>query len=260
MYGGELIHQSSDEYGSIEVVDFQPALRSLHFGNKTQQSAMLLSSPFILVHKYAQAMMLPLSWKTPQRALVLGLGSGSIVKYLYNYCQNLRVDAVELRGEVIELAKRYFLLPEADERLHIYNESAFDWINTRSNELSRKESQVGYDLILVDMFLTTDTGTDITVSVPSHINALTHLLNPEGILILNQLGDSILSYPGLDTLRANFPQQLYSINIESVNSILLASKAALPEAIDKTGFCDIELSYMLPFRHYFNSLTPVSAS
>ncbi|VAW73151.1 hypothetical protein MNBD_GAMMA10-891, partial [hydrothermal vent metagenome] len=268
MYGGELIHKGSDEYGSIEIVDFQQALRSLHFGNKTQQSAMLLSNPFILVHKYAQAMMLPLSWKKPERVLVLGLGSGSIVRYLYNYCPQLIIDAVELRGEVIALAREYFLLPEPDERLHIYNESAFDWLKTHATVPSPDEpAQKGamqtesspdfrprYDMVFVDMFLTTEVGKDIAINVSSQLDALTHLLNPEGSLIINQLGDDILSYPGLDTLRANFPQQLHTINIESLNSILIASKGHVPETLDEEGFYEVELNYMLPFRSYFKKL------
>ena len=150
MHGGELIHQTSDEFGSIEVIEFQQKIRSLHFGNKTQQSAMLLNHPYILIHKYAQAMMLPLCWTNASKVLVLGLGSGSIVKYLYNYFQHLKIDAIELRPAVIELASEYFLLPECDERFKIFNESAFDWLDRQQeNTLSENEK---YDLIIVDMF------------------------------------------------------------------------------------------------------------
>jgi len=51
VYGGELIYQKTDQYGKIEVVDHQQKIRSLHFGNITQQSAMLLNNPFLLVHQ-----------------------------------------------------------------------------------------------------------------------------------------------------------------------------------------------------------------
>ncbi len=267
MYGGELVHQSTDEYGQIEVIDFQHALRSLHFGNKTQQSAMLLSKPFILVHKYAQAMMLPLSWKKPHRALILGLGSGSIARYLYNYCPDLVIDAVELRGEVIDLAKKYFLLPEPDKRFTVYHESAFDWLNSHPiiNELNLKSpcispgksSETLYDMIFVDMFLTTEVGVDITINVATYIDKLTTILNHDGILILNQLGNNIHSYPALDALFKNFPNQLYSIDIEALNTIFIASRSSIPDSIDKDNFYDIEISYMLPFRNYFEKMHPV---
>ena len=85
MLGGELIHQTSDEYGSIEVIDYMQKIRGLHFGNKTQQSASLLCNPYFLIHKYAQAMTLPICRLNVKRVLVIGLGAGSIVKYFYNY-------------------------------------------------------------------------------------------------------------------------------------------------------------------------------
>ncbi|HED35822.1 MAG TPA: hypothetical protein ENJ08_16635 [Gammaproteobacteria bacterium] len=263
-YGGELVHQSSDEYGPIEIVDFQHALRCLHFGNKTQQSAMLLSNPFILVHKYAQAMMLPLSWKKPQRALILGLGSGSIARYLYNYCPELILDAVELRGEVIDIAKEYFLLPEQDKRFTVYHESAFDWLNNQQTETDklnvkspRTQSDTLYDMIFVDMFLTTEAGTDITINVTTCIDKLAIMLNNDGILILNQIGNSIHSYPALDALLKNFPDQLHSIDVETLNTIFIASRGSIPDSIDRDGFYDTEISYMLPFRNYFEKMNPV---
>ncbi|VAW65902.1 hypothetical protein MNBD_GAMMA09-213 [hydrothermal vent metagenome] len=249
MYGGELIYKTSDEHGSIEVVDFQQKIRSMHFGNKTQQSAMLLSNPFILIHKYSQAMMLPLSWINPQRVLMLGLGSGSIVKYLYNYYPELIIDTVELRQKVIELATDYFLLPEDNERFYIYNESAFDWLNA--------QAQTKYDIIFVDMFLTSSTGKDITISVSTYIEKIYHLLNDNGVVVFNQLGDNVLSYPGISRLSELFSHQLYSINIESVNNILIATRGLIPESIDTGEFHNIEIDYMLPYRSYFNRLTPV---
>lgn len=256
MYGGELIHQSSDEFGSIEVVELQQKIRSLHFGNKTQQSAMLLNQPYILIHKYAQAMVVPLCWTTPRKVLVLGLGSGSIVKYLYNYFQDLKIDAVELRPAVIQIASEYFLLPDCDERFNIFNESAFDWIN-RQEEKKTNENEK-YDLIIVDMFLTSRNGKDITVDTSSNIKKLTNLLSENGVIAFNQLGQNITGYSAFDALLSVYlTHQLYSINIDSANNILFASRSTIPSNINDETFQYFEKNYSSPYKYYFENLFPV---
>ena len=88
-YGGKLIYSTKDEFGPIEIVEFYNRMRSLHFGNKTQQTGMFLYNPVILIHKYTQAMLTPLAWQVPEKALMLGLGAGSIAKFLLHYYQHL---------------------------------------------------------------------------------------------------------------------------------------------------------------------------
>lgn len=256
MYGGELIHQTSDEFGSIEVVDTQQKIRSLHFGNKTQQSAMLLNHPFILIHKYAQAMMLPLCWTQPKKVLVLGLGSGSIVKYLYNYFQDIHIDAIELRPAVINVAREFFLLPECNQRFKVHNKSAFDWLeNTNKDTLSENDK---YDLIIVDMFLTSKAGKDITIDISSVVSNIYSLLNENGAITFNQLGENIFSYSAFDSLLAVYlTHQLFCIDIDSSNTILVASKTGIPSNIPDETFRLFEKNYSSPFKNYFERLYPV---
>jgi len=250
MYGGELIHQTSDSYGSIEVIDYQSIIRSMHFGNKTQQSASLLCNPFFLVHKYSQAMLLPLCWQRPSRVLVFGLGSGSIVKYLYNYFQDISIDAIELRKKVIDIASQYFCLPDQDDRLTINTDSVYDWLN--KNDISEK-----YDLIIVDVFLTSKSGKDITVDISEHIDKVSELLTDKGVIVFNQLGSDYHLYPGFDAILKKFENHLYSIDIKSVNSILIATKDNIPDKIEDSIFEDMQSNYSLPCREYFDDLTPV---
>jgi len=102
-------------------------------------------------------MMLPLCWLEPKRILVLGLGAGSIVKFLLSTFENVIIDAVELREAVYNIATQYFSLPEQDERLNVFIHSAQDWIN--------KEHSRQYDLVIVDVFLTSETGEDQTIDI-----------------------------------------------------------------------------------------------
>ncbi|RDH83785.1 MAG: hypothetical protein DIZ80_06505 [endosymbiont of Galathealinum brachiosum] len=249
MLSGELIYQTSDEYGSIEVIEYMQQIRAMHFGNKTQQSANLLCNPFFLVHKYAQAMTLPLCWIKPKRVLVLGLGAGSIVKYLYNYHPNIIIDAVELRPKVTEVAIKYFSLPETDEHFTIFNDSADNWLKL-SNENE-------YDLIIVDVFLTSNTDIDITVDVSSSFNNIHDLLSGTGVAVFNHLGNDVYSYPGFNRLSNIFNENAFYLDIESTNSIIITSRTSIPHEIKQSEFDRLSLISTLPYHEYFHSLKSI---
>ncbi len=244
MLGGELIYQTSDEYGAIEIVDYINEIRTLHFGNKTQQSSCLLCNPYFLIHKYAQAMILPLCWLQTRRVLVLGMGAGSIVKYLHNYHPNLIIDAIELRSSVIDIANEFFMLPEPDERLNIINDSAANWLN--------KTSKKNYDLIIVDVFLTSDSGSDITVNISPMLNKIYNMLSSNGVAVFNHLNNNVRTYPGFESLYKIFNNKLYSIDIESTNSILLASRGNIPDTINNSVFKKMSDISTLPYQIYFD--------
>lgn len=250
IYGGDLIYQTKDEYGKIEVIDHQGMIRSLHFGNQTQQSAMLLSNPFCLIHKYTQAMMIPTCWCYPKNVLVLGLGSGSIVKYLYNYYQDSKIDVVELRSKVIDIAVEYFLLTEDNERIRIYNESTYNW-------LDKCHTEIKYDLIIIDMFLTSKKGKDITVDATKYISKIKGMLSDNGVATFNCLGDNPCSYPAYSSLSNTFSHNLFTINIESTNAILLAAIGHVPSYISPDTLREYEEKYMLPYRKYFNQINRI---
>jgi spermidine synthase len=249
MIGGELIHQTSDEHGNIEVVDYMREIRALHFGNQTQQSASLLCNPYFLIHKYAQAMLLPLCWLNPNRVLVLGLGAGSIVKYLYKYHPDITIDTVELRPKVTELAIEFFLLPEPDEHLNIYHDSADSWLKQNNN--------LKYDLILVDVFLTSPLGKDITVDISNAFSNIYNKLTENGTAIFNHLSNQVSSYTGLKTLSSIFSQPIRFIDIESTNSIILASRGKIPKSLNENRLKTMASLSSLPYQLYFNLMRTI---
>jgi len=251
MLGGKLVHQTSDEYGTIEVVDYMDQLRAMHFGNSTQQSTSLLCNPFFLIHKYAQAMLLPLCWLQAKRVLVLGLGAGSIVKYLYQYHPELKIDAIELRSSVTEVAHDFFMLPNPDERLTIYNSSAEDWLKS---EINHK-----YDLIIVDLFLTANDNKDITVDIATSLQSIPERLTQKGVATFNHLAKNIQSYPGFNEISKCFDYPLHSINIESTNSILLASLSPIPEIITDSELSKMSAISTLPYEQYFNDMILINS-
>ncbi len=242
-YGGQLIYSTRDNYGPIEVIDYKQTLRSLHFGNTTQQTGMFLYNPNILIHKYTQAMLTSLCWHTPEKILILGLGAGSIAKYLLHFLPDSRIDAVELRPEVARIAEEYFSLPLDDVRLSVDYCLAEEF-------LSQKKDTI-YDLIIVDLFLT-ENRKDITVNIHSHILELKELLSTNGCICINIIGSEYINYSGLNELRKIFKYDIYIIPVKLSNVILLITTKGIPADKYKIDFTTMEKKFGLPFRQYFN--------
>lgn len=145
-YLGQVIHHEVDDYGPIDVVDESGGrLRSLHFGSSARQSTMFVNRPDDLTLEYTRCMMTAMLFLDgdPERVLMLGLGGGSMVKFLLRWCSGCAVDVAELRPAVVEVAQRYFALPDTHQRLHIY-------VGDGANFM-RRSPPAPWDLVLLDL-------------------------------------------------------------------------------------------------------------
>src|SRR5687768_6889344 len=95
-------------------------VRYLHFGSRWIQGAMRMSRPYHLELEYTREMMLPLLLRPepgwPARALLIGLGAGSLAKFVYRFRPQCRVTVVELRQDVVDAAGQFFRLPDDPQR------------------------------------------------------------------------------------------------------------------------------------------------
>ena len=74
-------------------------VRSLHIGGDAVQSAMRIGAPDALYLDYTRCMLACLLFEPePRRALLIGLGGGSLAKFLHRNLKSLQVRAVEVRG------------------------------------------------------------------------------------------------------------------------------------------------------------------
>ncbi len=139
-----IFRRISDE-GIIEVGQNQH-IRSLYFGNDAKQSCMDLFQPQRLVLTYTRAMMASLLFQPqPQNILMIGLGGGSIAKFLLQHYPNCSIDIVEIRADVVKIAHDYFNLPE-DERIQIFIDDVSRFLHNKNGRYQQ------YDLILIDAF------------------------------------------------------------------------------------------------------------
>lgn len=106
--------------GDVVDVSEQDGVRSLHLGSQTVQSSMRISAPNDLELAYTRSMMACLLFNPePVRFLMVGLGGGSLPKFVYHRLPTAQVTAVELNPQVVAAARAYFLLPPDDERLQV---------------------------------------------------------------------------------------------------------------------------------------------
>ena len=95
-------------------------VRTMHVGGEAIQSAMRIDDPFALALDYTRCMMAFLLFHPePRRALMIGLGGGSLAKFFYRYLRKTIIRVVELDADVVAAARRHFALPEDDARLAV---------------------------------------------------------------------------------------------------------------------------------------------
>jgi len=90
--------------------------------------------------QYDNFLFAPLVTKV-DKLLILGNGGGTMLNMMNNFFVT-EIDTVEIDPVVIEVAKKYFEVPDADN-IHVYNHDARVYIN---------ENKKKYDAIFVDLF------------------------------------------------------------------------------------------------------------
>lgn len=169
-----LIHRAHDDEGILEVME-DSATRTLYFGSRAKQSAMLRFNAHVLVLTYTQVMTAALLFQpAPRSVLLLGLGGGSLAKFFHHHFPECRVLAVENRAEVVAIARDWFELP-GDERLEVRTDSALHYLSGPVTET--------FDLILVDIF--SATGMDAELEQADFFRHCRERLTGEGVLSAN---------------------------------------------------------------------------
>lgn len=217
-YGGKLIFEGKDEYGPVEVVD-RPGVRALHFGSPTEQSSMFLERPFALEMEYIQIMAVALLFRPDaKKILALGMGGGSLPKFIWKALPASEVTVVELSPLVLEVAHRFFEVPQ-DSRFKTVSGEALQFLQA---------TQETYDLLFVDLY--DGQGIAPVVAEPDFFEACDRRLKPGGLLIWNLWRSSAkdLVERSMRNLAASFGRNLLILpNQESGNFVVFVFKAPI---------------------------------
>ena len=159
------------------TVSEERGVRTLHVGGEAIQSSMRLSDPFALELDYTRCMMSFLLFHPrPRRALKIGLGGGSLVKFFWQRLPGLRTRVVELDERVVRVAREQFHLPADDARLTV---EVGDGAHALAPECC--------DLLVVDAFA--DEHPPAALVSQAFFDAAWLALEAPGVLVLNLMDD-----------------------------------------------------------------------
>ena len=173
--GERVVYRKDTQYHRLLVTEDRSE-RHLRF-DRSHQSAMYLDDPFETSFKYPQYLHLAIAAKPDaKRVLIVGLGGGSLVKRMWRDYPDVQVDVAEIDPVVIDVAERYFRMPD-DPRIRIVAEDGRRFLNN---------SDGVYDIIVMDAYYAD--------ALPFHLTtdeffqeAEAHLA-PDGVLAYNVIG------------------------------------------------------------------------
>jgi len=170
---------SSDTSTMNNPIDIREegGVRYLHFGTDWVQGAMRIRTPFALELAYTREMLTALllhdaPW--PRRILSIGLGAGSLAKFIHRKLPEAHHTIVEIEPRVAAIAHSCFSLPRADERMDILIEDGLAFI---------EHSDEQWDLVLLDAY-DHDVKTGPFTSVDFYRRVKSHL-TAQGVLSIN---------------------------------------------------------------------------
>ncbi len=163
---------------SVEVSE-EGGYRALHLGGDAVQSAMKLSDPSALALDYTQAMMGGLLFvPDPQDILMVGLGGGSIARFVHERMPETRMTAVELNAQVVAAARSMFGLPADDERLAVVVADGAAYVPRHPGSC---------DVLLLDAF---EDGVSVApLATAAFYAACREALRPDGVFVVNFIAE-----------------------------------------------------------------------
>lgn len=171
---GRAHENRSLRYDPVEVSE-QRGLRTLHFAGGVAQSVMRVRDPFALELEYTRAAMLfAILHPNPQDIALIGLGGGSLAKFIHRHLPESRLTALEINPEVVAAARSFFYLPPEDERLTVITGDGAAWVAAQHRSL---------DALIVDGY---DRRRIVeALSSPEFYRSCAVALHPGGVAVFN---------------------------------------------------------------------------
>ena len=169
-------------------------VRALHIGSDTIQSAMRIARPDELEISYTRSMMAFLLFNPdPREVLMMGLGGGSLAKFIYHRLPRARTVAVEINPRVVAVARQSFQVPPDDARLQVVVGDGAEYLGN---------DKLRVDVILVDGY---DADSQVeAMSTPAFYRDCARVLGDAGILVVNLWGDDRTFTTCLDRIAKAF--------------------------------------------------------
>lgn len=230
------------------IISERDGVRSLHLNGSMVQSAMRISAPNELELVYTQCMMgFLLFHQKPEKILMIGLGGGSLVKFVYHHMPDSQITVIETNSQVIAAAFQFFELPDENDRFKIIMAEGSQYI---------AEHPETADIIIVDGF-------DDDYQAPSlcsqdFYEAAQRCLNKNGILVTNLLSCDKRIKTYLQRIENSFDGHVLAMLAETMGNLIVFAFKHNPgknswKSIQKNAL-KLEKLYPLPFSDFVAKL------
>jgi len=228
-------------------------LRHLHVGGSAIQSAMRLDAPDDLALAYTRAMMGCLLFlPQPRDFTMIGLGGGSLAKFVYRRFPRARVVAVEVDLRVVSAAHRLFHLPLGRKRLRVVVGDGATYIERRPESA---------DVILLDAFVNHRQAPSVRTA--EFYRTARTALKPDGILAINYMSDDPGLRAYLRRLASAFQGRIACLRAIGEDNIIVFAFRDDPGTITPTSLVgraiSLEREYGIEFRAFAEGLRPAHA-
>jgi spermidine synthase len=206
------------EHDPVEISEKQ-GIRFMHLGGHAVQSAMRLKDPWALELEYTRAMLAFLLFAPDAQDIALvGLGGGSIAKFIHRRLPDCRLTALEINPQVVAAARGYFFLPPDDDRLQVHVADGAEYVLQQSAAL---------DVLLVDGY---DARRIVeALASPHFYRACREALRPGGLAIFNLWGSDQYFDTYMQRIDVAFDQHTLILPAEKKGNIqVFAFKPPLP--------------------------------
>lgn len=239
---GNTLEVVSSPYQTI-TIQSEEGVRVMTFlsGPDAWQGAWDPRDPDYLQFAYTRAMQ---RWRCayprPRRALVIGVGAGSLVRGIRRLSPTTRVDGVELDGDVLRVSRQWMGLPRG-KGISYHVADGRKWL---------QDSASAFDLVMVDAFSGSKVPSQFLTQ--EFFDLLRERTSAKGLVAMNIIASPDEEWVGslLAAARRSFSQaQIYSVSGQGGSkNLLLFAGSDLSALSDKRCILDVERDAEIPSR------------
>jgi spermidine synthase len=223
-------------------------VRSLHIGSDTVQSSMRLARPNDLELSYTRSMMAFLLFvPEPAEVLMIGLGGGSLAKFVFLHLSGARVRVVEVNPRVVAIARQYFHVPPDGSRFEVI---------TADGAAHVQRDDVSADVLVVDGY-EADSYVEELASAAFYA-ACRERLRPGGIMVVNLWGGDRQFYTLVKRIEDAFPAGTLCLPAERPGNVIVFGFERNPGPLEWKALAQraaaLEAQHGLEYQRFVESL------
>ena len=215
------LHKPADDAETVYVSE-RYGVRSLHIGSDTVQSAMRIAAPNDLELAYTRSMMAFLLFVPhPRHVLMIGLGGGSLAKFIHHHMPSVHVQAVEVNPRVVTIARQSFHLPPDGPKFEVVVSDGAEYL---------KQHTMRRDVLLVDGY-DADSHAEELASVAFYESCRARLKR-QGVLVVNLWGGDKEFHVLLQRIEKVFPAGTLCLPATRPGNVIVFAFAQPPAAFE----------------------------